>query len=249
MGRFKDKTVVVTGAGSGIGQAIVLRLVNEGAFVLGIDVNENGLKEAQQAASYPERVSIAIVSVTDEQLLTEKVNEYISLQGRLDVLVNAAGILRVSASINTSLEQFRSIIEINLVGTFLMCRISLPHLIITKGNIVNIASTAAYFGNPYTTAYAASKGAVVALTKSLAREYIVEGVRVNAVAPGGIDTPLIANIEWPKEANFALFDHTKLPDNRLGKPEEVAGVVAMLASQDGSFINGEVIRIDGGMHS
>lgn len=249
MSRFNDKTAVVTGAGSGIGQAIVLRLVNEGAFVLGIDINENGLKQTQQAASYPERVSIAIVSVTDEQLVTEKVTEYVSLQGHLDLLVNAAGILRVSPTINTSLEQFRLVIETNLVGTFLMCRICLPHLIITKGNIVNIASTSAYFGHAYMAGNAASKGAVVALTKSLAREYILEEVRVNAVAPGGIDTPLIADIEWPKETNFALFDHVKLPNKRLGKPEDVAGVVAMLASQDGSYINGEVIRIDGGTHS
>ena len=249
MDRFRDKTVVVTGAGSGIGQAIALRLVNEGAFVLGIDINEDGLKQTQEAASYPERVSIAVVSVTDEQLVTEKVNEYVSLQGRLDVLVNAAGILRASPTINTSLEQFRLVIEINLIGTFLMCRICLPHLIITKGNIVNIASTSAFFGPAYMAGYAASKGGVVALTKSLAREYILEGVRANAVAPGGIDTPLITDMEWPKETNFALFDHTKLPNERIGKPEEVAGVVAMLASQDGSYINGEVIRIDGGTHS
>ena len=247
--RFKDKVAIVTGAGSGIGRAILLRLVTEGASVLGIDMNGDGLAETVKLASHKERISVACLSVTDEVQVTQKINEYVTLQGRLDVLANVAGILRAVPATDTSLDLFRSIIETNLVGTFLMCRICLPHLLISKGNIVNTASTAGYFGHPYISAYAASKGAVVSLTHTLAREYILQGVRVNAVAPGGIETPLSTNIEWPANMNISLFENHALPDKRMGQPENVAGVVAMLASDDGAFINGEVIRIDGGVHS
>ncbi len=239
----------MTGAGSGIGRAVVLRLVAEGASVLGIDVNETGLKETVELTSYPERVSIAVVSITDEQQIVEKINEYVTRQGHLDVLVNMAGILRVTISTETTLEEFRLVIDTNLIGTFLMCRVCLPHLLITKGNIVNAASVAGLFGHPYMAAYAASKGAIIALTKALAREYILQGVRVNAVAPGGIATPMHTSCPFPTGLNEILFSNLRLPDHRFGKSEDVAAVVAMLASHDGSFINGEVIRIDGGVHS
>jgi NAD(P)-dependent dehydrogenase (short-subunit alcohol dehydrogenase family) len=247
--RFQDKTAIVTGAGSGIGRAVVIRLVAEGAFVLGIDVNEVGLKETLQLTVHPERVSIAVLCVTDEQQVIEKVNDYVTRQGHLDVLVNVAGILRATHTAETTLEQFRLVIDTNLIGTFLMCRVCLPHLLACKGNIVNTASTAALYGHPYMAAYAASKGAVVALTKSLAREYILQGVRVNAVAPGGIATPMATSFQFPEGIHPILLGNLQRPDRQLGQPENIAAVVAMLASQDGSFINGEVIRIDGGVHS
>jgi NAD(P)-dependent dehydrogenase (short-subunit alcohol dehydrogenase family) len=177
------------------------------------------------------------------------VNEYITRQGRLDVVLNVAGILRVISSTEVTLEQFKTVIDTNLIGTFLMCRICLPHLILTKGNIINTASTAAFFGHPYMAAYAASKGAIVSLTKSLAREYILQGVRVNAIAPGGTATPIHKSAIFPKDANLSIMSNLRMPDNRFGQPDEIAAVVAMLGSQDGSFINGEVIRIDGGVHS
>ncbi|CAF0938363.1 unnamed protein product [Adineta ricciae] len=247
--RFLNKTVIVTGAGSGIGQSVVIRLVAEGASVFGIDVNEAGLQQTAQLTSQPDRVSIAVVSVTDEQQLTEKVNDYVAQQGRLDALINVAGIIRTSLSTDTTLEQFRSVIDTNLVGTYLLCRVCLPHLLKSKGNIVNTASTAGLHGHPYMAAYAASKGGVIALTKSLAREYICQGVRVNAIAPGGTMTPLIASVQFPPEVDPILFASLSLPDRRMGQPAEIAAVVAMLASEDGSFINGAVVQIDGGCHA
>jgi len=246
--RFLNKIAIVTGAGSGIGQAVVVRLVAEGASVLAIDVNETGLKATVQLTEFPERVSTAILSITDEQQVTEKVNEYVNQQGQLDVLVNMAGILRATISSETTLEQFRSIIDTNLVGTFLMCRVCLPHLVKSKGNIVNAASTSAFYGHPYMTAYAASKGAIVSMSKTLAKEYLYQGVRVNAVAPGGVATPLHTSFQFPENANLGLFANLSRSDKRFGLPNEVAAVVAMLASQDGAFITGEVIRIDGGVH-
>jgi NAD(P)-dependent dehydrogenase (short-subunit alcohol dehydrogenase family) len=246
--RFQNKTVIVTGGGSGIGQAVVIRLVAEGASVLAIDINETGLNETVQLTSNPERVSIAAISVADEQKVTEKVNDYVARQGQLDALINLAGILRAVVSTDCTLELFRSVVEVNLVGTYLMCRVCLPHLLLTKGNIVNTASTAGRFGHPYMAAYASSKGGVIALTKTLAREYLAQGVRVNAIAPGGILTPMVKTIQFPPGISQTAFDHMRLPDNRIGQPEQVASVVAMLASQDGSYINGEVIQIDGGVH-
>ncbi|CAF4979230.1 unnamed protein product [Rotaria sp. Silwood1] len=226
--RFHGKIAIVTGAGSGIGRAVVLRLVDEGAYVLGIDLNEAGLKETVQSSRHPERISIA---------------------GRLDVLVNVAGILLTGSIVDTSIEEFRSVLDTNLIGTFLMCRTCLPHLVTTKGNIINTASTAALHGHPFMSVYAASKGAIVAFTKSLAREYLLQDVRVNVVAPGGIDTPMNKNVRLPLDINNHLFDNLKMPNGRFGKTEDVAGVIAMLASQDGCFINGDIIRIDGGVHS
>jgi len=160
-----------------------------------------------------------------------------------------AGILQMTLSTETTLEQFRSVIDTNLVGTFLMCRVCLPHLLITKGNIVNAASTAGLFGHAYMAAYAASKGAIIALTKALAKEYILQGVRVNAVAPASIVTPMHTSIQFPTGVNYTFFENLIPLNKQFGQPEDVAGVVAMLSSQDGSFIKGEVIRIDGGVHT
>ncbi|CAF1574198.1 unnamed protein product [Rotaria magnacalcarata] len=248
-GRFKDKTAIVTGAGSGIGRAIVLRLVSEGASILAIDINEIGLQETVTLSSNPDGVSIAVASITDEQQVTEKINEYVARQGHLDILINMAAILRSSISIDTTVEEFKAVIDTNLIGTFILCRACLPHLVVTKGNIVNAASVAGLHGHAYMAAYSASKGAIIALTKSLAREFIIQGVRVNAVAPGGTLTPLVTTLQLPEGINLSLLDNIQQPGQRLGLPEEIAAVVAMLASQDGSFINGEVIRIDGGLHT
>lgn len=221
----------------------------EGASVLGIDLNEAGLQQTAQLTAHPDRVSIAVASVTDEQQITDKVNEYVARQGALDVLINMAGIMQTTLSTETTLEQFRAVLETNLVGAYLLCRVCLPHLLKTKGNIVNGASTAGLCGHAYMAAYSASKGGLIAMTRSLAREYLRQGVRVNAVAPGGTLTPLLGTIRFPETIDQSLLANIQLPDNRLAQPSQIAVVVAMLASEDGSFINGEVVRVDGGCHT
>lgn len=143
-------------------------------------------------------------------------------------------------------------IQVNLLGTFLMIRETIPHLIKSKGNIVNAASTSAFFGHPYMSWYSASKGGVVSMTKALAWEYLKKGVRINAVAPGGIATNM-TNVD-PLEhisdkVDYTLFDHLGRSGLPMGKPADVAGVVAMLASDDGNFCPGEIIKIDGGNHN
>jgi NAD(P)-dependent dehydrogenase (short-subunit alcohol dehydrogenase family) len=177
--------------------------------------------------------------------------EFTARAGRLDVLVNMAGILKSSHTAETTLEQFMLLIQVNLVGTFLFCREALPHLLETRGNIVNASSTSASYGHPYMSAYSASKGGIAAMTHAMAWEYMRRGVRVNAVAPGGIITPLVQGTPagFPEGVDHALFAHLAPLDGRFGIPDHVAGVIAMLASADGAHLNGEIIRIDGGVHS
>ncbi|QDX80311.1 hypothetical protein B9N43_02940 [Denitratisoma sp. DHT3] len=252
--RFAQKNVIVTGAASGIGRATLIRLVSEGAVALAVDLNESGLQEsvalAQASAAHGGRAAHAVASIADEAAVKKTVADFVAKEGGLDVLVNMAGFLRATHTPETSFEHFMNVVQVNLGGTFLFCREALPHLIQRKGNIVNAASTSSYFGHPYMAAYAASKGGVAAMTHTLAWEFIKSGVRVNAVAPGGITTPLTQAMAtgFPEGVDYSLITHLT-PITNFGEPENVAGVIAMLASADGAHINGEVIRIDGGVHS
>jgi NAD(P)-dependent dehydrogenase (short-subunit alcohol dehydrogenase family) len=219
-----------------------------------VDINETGLAEtialAQQQATGGGHASYMIASVANEADVKRVVQDVVKQEGHLDVLINVAGILRSSPTTETSLEQFLEPINVNLVGTFLFCREALPHLLKTRGNIVNTASTSAFFGHPYMAGYVASKGAVVALTRALAWEYIRQGVRVNAVAPGGIETALTQAQQQRMEGlDQSLFQHMVRPDSVFGQPGQVASVVAMLASNDGAFMTGEVVKVDGGVHN
>lgn len=252
--RFQNKSVIVTGAASGIGQAAVLRLVEEGATVLAVDLNAEGLAQtlvrAEASSGNGGRAISSCLSITDETAVREAIGAFVKTTGRLDALVNMAGILTSAHTNDTSFDTFMRIVQVNLGGTFLCCREALPYLVESKGNIVNAASTSAFFGHPYMAAYSASKGGVAALTQALSREYMKSGVRVNAIAPGGIATPMVAAQanSFPAGADMSLFMHLSRPDRQLGAPEEVAGVIAMLASEDGAFVNGAILRIDGGTH-
>jgi len=161
------------------------------------------------------------------------------------VLCNIAGILLMEHAHATRLEDWRRVIDVNLTGTFLVSMAALPHLLEAKGNIVNASSTSALAGLPYGAAYGASKGGVLALTRTLAVEYGRQGLRANAVCPGSITTPMTSRGKLPKDPDFKLLARAMALDQARG-PETVAGVIAMLASEDGAHINGEHIRIDGG---
>ncbi len=250
--RFKGRNVIVTGAGSGIGQATVLRLVAEGAMVLAVDLNERGLEQTQEQvlAAGARQIELAVLSVTDEAAIAQRFAAFAQEQGGIHALVNLAGILTSRHTTEMSLDDFMQVQTVNLGGTFVCCKEALPYLLESHGNIVNAASTSAFFGHAYMAAYSASKGAIAALTQALSREYLNRGVRVNAIAPGGIATPMVAAQaqSFPEGADFKLYMHLSRPDRQLGKPEDVAAVIALLASDDGNFINGEVVRIDGGTH-
>ena len=246
MQRFADRSVLITGAGSGIGRATAERLAAEGARLTISDVNADGLEQTASTCRTSGVPVTAVVSdVSDEAAVADLVAGAVGEFGRLDVLVNVAGILQFKDFRLTTLADFERIIGVNLTGTFLTCRDAMPHLLESQGNIVNITSTAALAGHPWTSSYSASKGGVLALTLTLAVEFGKLGVRCNAVAPGSINTPIQNAFELPEGADPKLL-HRIMPLDRMRGPENVAGAVAFLGSDDAAHVNGEVLRVDGG---
>jgi meso-butanediol dehydrogenase/(S,S)-butanediol dehydrogenase/diacetyl reductase len=244
--RFADRSVLITGAGSGIGRATAERLAAEGALLTLSDVNAAGLEETTATCrGIGATVSEFVSDVADEAAVAALVGGAVAEFGRLDVLVNVAGILQFKDFRLTTLEDFQRIIGVNLTGTFLTCRDAMPHLLESQGNIVNITSTAALAGHPWTSSYSASKGGVLALTLTLAVEFGKQGVRCNAVAPGSINTPIQNAFELPEGADPKLL-HRIMPLDKMRGPENIAGAVAFLGSDDAAHVNGEVLRVDGG---
>ncbi|RDI46329.1 SDR family NAD(P)-dependent oxidoreductase [Nocardia mexicana] len=255
MERFADRRVLITGAGSGIGRATVHRILSEGGTVVGADVNDAGLAEtAKQAAERgtADRLTTLRIDISDEASVQAGVAKAVETLGGLDALVNAAGILRSAHTHEMPLADWNRIITTNLTGTFLMIRESLPALLESgRGVIVNFASTSTFFAHPYMSAYAASKGGIMSMTHALASEYSKQGLRAVAVAPGSISSDMTdgRGPGIPDDADMSLFMKL-MPAIGQGfaSPDTVAGVVAMLASEDGAFITGTEVRIDGGTH-
>ncbi|MEU7068919.1 SDR family oxidoreductase [Streptomyces narbonensis] len=258
--RYEGRRALITGGGSGIGQATVLRVLAEGGRVVAADISEDGLKDTvAKAGEAADRLTTVVVNVADEESVRAGVAAAVEALGGLDVLVNAAGILRSSHTHETSLDSFEQVLRINLTGTFLMIRESIPALLEGNGSaVVNFSSTSAMFAHPYMAAYAASKGGIQSMTHALAAEYAKQGIRFTAVQPGSISSGMTDGTGaskqsigpgLPEDTDWSLF--AKLAP-ALGQgfagPETVAGVVAMLASEDGKFITGTEVRVDGGTH-
>lgn len=253
MNRFEEKTIVVTGAGSGIGQATVERLLIEGGRVIAVDISETGLQATQARAEelgVASRLTLIIANVGDEKSVADRIGGAISSAGKLDVLVNAAGILRSEHTHKTTLEFWNHVINVNLTGTFLVTRECLPALLKSdKSVVVNFSSTSAAFAHPYMAAYAASKGGIQSFTHVIASEYSKQGLRAVAVAPGSIASGMTNDPGLPDDADFSLLGKlTPAVSDGYADPSAVAGAIAMLASDDGSFITGTELRIDGGTH-
>ncbi|MGI9603149.1 MAG: SDR family NAD(P)-dependent oxidoreductase [Acidimicrobiales bacterium] len=245
MRRFEDRVALITGAASGIGQATAERLAREGATVAAVDLDETGLATTTDSVAAAGATGATwICDVADEQRVNEVVAEVADTFGRIDTLINMAGVLRSDHSHEVALDDWQRVININLTGTFLMTREALPHLLAVGGNIVMASSTAALGGHPWMLPYAASKGGIHAMTHTLAVEYARQGLRVNAVAPGGITTPMVATVRLPDDADFSLLDRISPVDEFRG-PETVAATIAFLASDDAAHVNGEVVRVDG----
>jgi NAD(P)-dependent dehydrogenase (short-subunit alcohol dehydrogenase family) len=246
MGRFADKVVLVTGAGSGIGRASALRIAAEGGDVFCVDLEFESVRatvadiqgDGGQATAYR-------CDISDESAVNTCIDSCVEHHGSLYALVHMAGVLRFDDTEQLQLADWQKVVDVNLTGTMLLCRAALPHLIETRGSIVNAASTAALAGVPCGLAYSATKGGVLAMTRSIAVEYAKRGVRANCVCPGDIKTGMTDGVTFPESMDFELLPRIMSIGGAKG-PEVVAGVIAMLASEDGIHITGEDVRIDGG---
>ena len=246
MNRFEGKAVIVTGAGSGIGAGTARRFLQEGAFVTLNGRREHKLREtiagfdAAKSLVHPGDVSV-------EGYVKRLVEDTISKFGKLDVLVNNAAFATFGPFAKTTTQDWRKLMATDLDGVYFACREALPHLLKTKGSIINLSSASGLGGDWGCSAYNAAKGAVTNFTRSLALEYGSRSVRINAVAPSLTSTEATAFLEKNKAAMAAFFD--RIPIGRAAKPEEVAGVIAFLASEDAVFVNGVILSVDGGLHA
>jgi 2-hydroxycyclohexanecarboxyl-CoA dehydrogenase len=246
-----DKVALVTGAGGGIGAAICARLAEEGCQVALFDRDADAVRAAgKKVQALGRRASTHVVDITDYQAVTDAVVSIESEQGGVDVLINNAGFDRFANFLDTTPQQWEAIIAVNLRGTLNMHHVVLPGMRDRGwGRVVNIASDAGRVGSSMEAVYSACKGGIIAFTKSVARELARTGVRLNAVCPGPTDTPLLAQFLEAGEDGAKILKALEraVPMKRIGRPEDLAGIVAFLASDDAEYITGQVISVSGGL--
>lgn len=247
MFNFKDKAVLVTGGGAGIGEAAALAFARDGACVAVNSVSSSGEKTVEKMKEEGLKALFVqgdVSSPADAQGMVEKTAEVF---GKIDVVVNCAGIVCGGNVEETELDTWRRTMEVNVTGTFLVCKYAMPYLKQTKGVIVNISSLVAVKGIANRAAYSASKGAVLSLSKAMAADYIKDRVRVNCVCPGTVLSPsLQGRIDAEPDPAKAMENYvSRQPLGRLGTPEEIAAAILFAASDEAGFLDGAVIQIDG----
>ena len=243
---FVDKVAVVTGASRGIGRAIAEKLASEGAkVVVGFSNNESkALEVVQQIESNGGQAIALKVDVSNSESVAEFFNSIVEKFQKIDILVNNAGITRDSLILRMKDEDFSAVINTNLQGVFYCTKAAAKIMLKARsGRIVNIASVVGEIGNAGQANYSAAKAGVIALTKTSAKEFASRGINVNAVAPGFIETDMTNVLKDEVKSEMSK----SIPLNRFGKPEDVANVVAFLASDSASYITGQTVNVDGGM--
>ncbi|MEQ9618719.1 MAG: 3-oxoacyl-[acyl-carrier-protein] reductase [Deltaproteobacteria bacterium] len=248
MGEIEQKVALITGGSRGIGKSIALRLAGDGAFVVinyqkNQDAAKKVLSEIEKAGG---KGKIACFSVSDFESVQEEVEKIVTEQGGLHILVNNAGITQDTLLLRMKFEDWENVITTNLNGVF-NCTKAVTRIMIKQryGRIVNITSVVGEMGNSGQTNYAASKAGIIGFTKAAAREMAPRSITVNAVSPGFIETDITNNL--PEEIRNQYIE--KIPLGRFGSPEDVAGVVAFLTSEEASYITGEVVRVNGGIYT
>jgi NAD(P)-dependent dehydrogenase (short-subunit alcohol dehydrogenase family) len=248
VGRLEGKIAFVTGAGSGIGAACARRFAEEGARLAGFDLTDSPLEDWKLAQARSSDAMYLRGDVRDEAAVAAALKSACERFGRIDVVVNAAGVAGGGPVHLASAAEWDRVVDINLKGTFFVCKHALPAMLEQGGgNIVNIASVEGLEGSEGGSAYNASKGGVVLLTRNMAMDYARKGIRVNAVCPGFIDTPMLRGVfglPGMQEMLAKIVDAHQL--GRLGRPEEIASAVLFFASDDASFVTGQALAVDGG---
>ena len=235
---------MITGAASGIGRAVTLRLAREGADVLALDIDDAGLAATQEAAAGG--VVTRRTDVTSGAECRAAIDAAVAEFGRLDILGNVAGIARGEHFGEVTEAAYRQMMGVNVDGYFFMAQAAIPHLLESNGVIVNVASNAGLIGQAYTVVYCMTKGAVVQLTKALAMEYLKQPLRVVGIAPGGVDTGLLRNYAMPTDVDWDLV--MRYTGARgMASPDDMANLFAFLASDEAKNIHGTVVSSDGGM--
>ncbi len=243
--KLKDKISIITGGARGIGKQIALRLAKEGSHIVLCDINEALLAEAAgQIKELGVEVLVLQVDVTNSSQVEDMVNKTLDKFKRVDILINNAGITRDALLMRMKESDWDAVININLKGAFNATKaVSAAMLKQRSGKIVNIASIIGVIGNAGQANYAASKAGIIGLTKSVAKELAARGVNVNAIAPGFIQTDMTASLSEDVKAKMLEL----IPMRKFGEAQDVANLALFLASEDSSYITGQVIKIDGGM--
>ena len=243
MTRFDGRVAALTGAASGIGRATAIRLAAEGATVVGLDIDEAGLARTTEAAGSMDAI---VCDVADRGACHAAVEQVVADRGRLDVFCNIAGVARSQHVPDVTEQDWDQMVAVNLSGVFWCAQAAIPHLLKVDGVLINIASNAGLMGQAYTVPYCATKGAVVNMTRALAMEYAKTGLRVNAIAPGAVQTPLVDNYQLPEEIDFSLMAGY-IGLREMSRPEDIAAFFAFLASDEARQVHGAILSVDAGL--
>ena len=243
MNDLKENNIIVTGATGGIGNSIIKKLYDAGANILATGTKDEKLQELKKKFQNIQTLKFDISQTENLENFIEDATK--KLGGKLDCMINNAGITQDNLAIRMSIEEWKKVIDINLTSTFLISKFAIKKMLKNKrGKIINITSVVGHTGNLGQTNYTASKAGIVAMSKSLAIEYAKKNININCISPGFIKTAMTDKIDDKfKEAIIS-----KIPSGRLGEPEDVANAVVFLASQQSNYINGETLHVNGGMY-